>query len=340
MEKIDYEPKVTLWILKIQNSFSNFFKYRLIASLFIFYLPIVLIGLILQFYYNYSVFSQGIFFALTWLGIAPCLIESAFLHIKNFFESHKALFLDIYEWKDLYKREISRIQSRDFLFFGIPWGIITSIVLYFLKYHYAPLLIKIWGISSFFLLFLISAIGFWGMYLLVTMMKEICSAKINFNPYHPDRFGGISDFGRFAVKGALFFSSGAMVFPLVFEIANEFHSAQSTLLLIVYILAGIFIMVMIASFILPILEIKKLADKEKEKVILKSRTELDNMIDEFNKEEGLDLKKAIEITLHYHLRYSKLSEIKDYPWDFRVLLEFSMSFIIPILVTIIQIVLQ
>jgi hypothetical protein len=49
------------------------------------------------------------------------------------------------------------------------------------------------------------------------------------------------------------------------------------------------------------------------------------------------MKKGIEIAMHYYFTYSKLLEIKNYPFDSRVLLEFALSFIIPVGVAILQI---
>jgi len=295
-------------------------------------------GYLLQQYYEYEIFTYGIVLSLFWIAIAPFLIQHAFDHVKKFFLNHKHIFINESDWQNLYFNELRRIQSNKFLFLGIPWGIIASILLFLLKFQEAHFLIQLWGFVSFFTLFFVSSIGFYGVFVLISMMKNIRAVPIDFNPFHPDKFGGISDFGSFSVKGALYFSSGALVFPLVFEIANDLSNGTDILLVLLYILSAMFLIVMISSFLLPVLEVKNLADSEKQKVILESRRKLDSLINDYSELSELNPKKIIEIGMHYYFRHLKLLEVKDYPWDFRVLFEFSLSFLIPIAIAIMQIV--
>jgi len=171
----------------------------------------------------------------------------------------------------------------------------------------------------------------------LTMMNKILPENISFNPYHPDKFGGISEFGRFSVKVSLYFSSGALVFPLAFEIIDKMHKGPNLLNVSIYLLAGFFLCVMFASFLVPIFQIKNFVDPIKEKIILEARSELDKMVNEFKANQDFHIKQALEILMHYYFNYSKLLELKDYPWDLRVLLEYSLSFAIPIAVAIFQI---
>jgi hypothetical protein len=313
-----YGNEVTLWIIRWQNLLSKLLHSKLLASVFMFYIPIMVTGYILQENYDYKIFSNGIIIALLWIAIAPFVIQNALQHVITFFYTHKHVFQNQEEWGTLYRNEIKRIKSSRYLVFCLPWGIITSLVFLCCAFTEAPLLIQFWVTGSFFILFFVSSIGFYGVYVLITMIQNICTADIIFNPFHPDKFGGISDFGDFAVRIALYFSSGALVLPLVYEVVENIAIEYNSLSIVIYFFAGFFIVVMLAAFFVPILEIKKLADYAKERIMVESRNKLDKMTADFKKSDDFNLKQFIEKLLYYHLNHSKLSELKNYPWDFRV----------------------
>ena len=274
--------------------------------------------------------------SLVWIAIAPFLIQNAFDFVFNFFERYKHLSRKEEVWQALLRSEAERFQSSKYLVFGLPWATITSGLVVFCGFSNAPFLIQIWAAFSFFILFLISSIGFFGVHVLLGMMRRVLPENIDFNPYHPDRFGGVSEFGRFSVKVSLYFSTGALVFPLAFEVVAKIGSEADFLYVPVYLLAGFFLSVMLASFIVPIFQIKNFVDPIKEEIILEARSELDRMMTEFRVSRDLDIKKGMEILMHFHFNYSKLLELKDYPWDLRVLFEYSLSFAIPVAVGIVQ----
>lgn len=334
------KPEVTLWILKWQYSLSKFFRLKIIASLFMFYIPIIITGLILQKFYNYQIFSLNIHVALLWIGIGPYLIENGFIYLNDFFNKKKNIFLNADEWKALYFNEMKRIQTSKYLFqFGLPWGIITSIVFSYCLYNNAPIIIQFWSIISFFILFFVSSIGFVGILFLISVLNNIFMSEIYFNPFHPDKLGGFSDFSSFSVKISLLFSSGSLVFPLTYEIINHIN-ASDWFSNIIYLLSGFYLAAIIASFLIPILKINKFIDNKKNHLILESWNVLNNMIIEFKESKDLNMKKGIDISMYYFFYHSKLLNIKDYPWDIRILMEFSLSFVLPISVLVLKIYFQ
>ncbi len=333
-----YDEFVKLWVIKWQRVLSNLFRSRIVASFIMFYFPIKISGYILQYVYGYDIFSVGVFVSLLWIAIAPAIIENVLYHVINFFIKHKKVFRNEKEWKNIFFKEIHRIQSSRYSLYGVFWAIATSLIIVFIIFVDAPLLIQFWAGISFFILFFVSSIGFYGVYVLVTMMDYIFSADIIFDPFHADGFGGISDFGKFSVKISFYFSSGALAFPLAFEILANIGYMNSIEVFLVYLLLGLFVLTLFVSFLFPIFRIKSFVDPLKESIIMESRNKLNDMIKDFSESEYLDLKKGMEIYMHYHLVYLKKLEMKDYPWDIRVLLEFSLSFLIPIIVATLQLI--
>jgi hypothetical protein len=330
-------PQRTLWIIKWQIALSKLVRSKLLSSAMIFYIPIIIFGFILEWYYNYKILRLSIHISLLWLAIAPAVIETAFNHIDKFFINHRHIFNNQSEWRSIYESEITRIQSYRYLIFGVPWALCTSLAVYFSLCSDPPLFIKLWYIISYFILFLISSIGFYGVFAMVAMIKNICRADIIFNPFHPDKFGGISDFGNFVVKIAFYFSSGSLLLPLAFDIVSHFRLSSEFLSYSIYALTISFILVMLFSFIIPIIEIKQLIDPKKNKLILNSRSKLDRMISDLANKSEFDSKGLSDLAVYYMLVYSKLTETKNYPYDIKVLLELSSSLIIPVGVAVLQI---
>lgn len=331
------KPFVSLWIIRVQNFYSKIFHSKIIASVMLIYVPIMVSGLILQSRLDYFIFTRGIIISLAWTAISPFLIQDSLSLINNFLNNQKHIFRNGKEWKKLYDKEIKQYQSLRYLYFGFPFAIIVTAIILFTIFNTAPLLIQLWAAVSYFVMMFIGSTGFYAIYRIILIVFNVCAADINFNPYHPDKFGGFSSFGNFSVKGAIYFSSGAMVFPLVFEVLDSISFFTDLFEIVVYFIVGFYILIMITSFILPMIRIKNFVDVRKEKIILESRSEFDKMIDDFRHEKEINIKQGIDIYMYYKFKYVQLFELKNYPYDFRVLAEFALSFFIPLCVALIEI---
>ncbi|NHI95073.1 MAG: hypothetical protein EAX96_21460 [Candidatus Lokiarchaeota archaeon] len=89
-----------------------------------------------------------------------------------------------------------------------------------------------------------------------------------------------------------------------------------------------------------VFKINKFIDNKKNQLILDSWNVLNNMIFEFKESKDLNMKKGIDISMYYIFYHSKLLNLKDNPWNIRILMEFSLSFVLPILVFVLKIYFQ
>jgi hypothetical protein len=135
----------------------------------------------------------------------------------------------------------------------------------------------------------------------------------------------------------LYFSTGALVIPLAIEIITSFSNGSNTVLYVVGVLIAIYILTMIMGFIMPVFDIKAYVDRQKEKIILESWNKILRLIDEFKAEKELNIKKGIELYFEYNYRHNRLLEIRDYPFDGKVFVELSLSFILPLGVILFEI---
>ncbi|RZB29129.1 MAG: hypothetical protein AEth_01461 [Candidatus Argoarchaeum ethanivorans] len=126
-----------------------------------------------------------------------------------------------------------------------------------------------------------------------------------------------------------------MVFPLSYEAIYHINDGDF-FSNVVYLISAFYLVAIIASFLIPISKINKFVDNKKEYLILESWNKLNNMMNEFKESKDLNMKKGIDISMHYFFYHSKLLNMKNYPWDIRVLMEFSLSFILPIAVLVLK----
>lgn len=334
----DWPPRLV--IIRLQRRLSRVVGIRIVSSVCLMFLPVMAVAVYLQVQTGSPVLSRGVVTALAWLAVAPWLIEDAVRLTHDLLREYRPFFVDDEEWNRFAERQVRRLESSSYLYFGLPWAAAVTAVILLVVFPGAPPAVQIWAGISFLLLFLTSAIGFRGTLVLISIVQELCKSDIRFVPHHPDRFGGMNGMGSYAVRGALYFSSGAMVFPLVFEVINKLGTAGGLMELAVFGLVAVFIGFTIAAFLVPTSAIKEFVGAEKTRVLLQSSDKLDSLIARFEEAERFDAKTAGEIVCHYFLRHSEFNQIKDYPYDARVLVELTVSVLIPIAVVTIELVLR
>jgi len=336
MEEVVYDPmKPTLWIIRWQDELTGIIKNKFLAAFVMFFLPIILVGIFLQLLTGYQIFDYSLIIALLWLVVAPLIIQDGFYYLNHFFIEHKDLFVHDYEWRSVYYDQVKKIQSSKYLKFGIPWALITSSIAVVAVFNYAPGIIQLWAFISAFILFFISSIGFYVIYVTLNLMKDIFTTDVKFDLLHPDQFGGISDLGRFSIRISLYFSTGAFLFPLIFTTVAKLNFPLLELL--IYIFFGFYILTLIASFIIPILQIKNFADSKKEELLTNSEAKLKRMFNDLELSQEKNYEKGMKIYLYYNYVHKRMLEAKTYPWDLGVILEFGLSLIIPIVVVLLQV---
>jgi len=349
---------------KIANFFgkkiSNFFYKiglhitRLAASSVLFFIPSYVLGYLLQEFYNYEIMTLSLILTLLWGFISPYLLLYAATILNNLLNKHKELFEDEDKWKEVHLNTLDDFICSNNFYFGFVWSTIAAAIVTFVYFCDAPTPIKVWSFASSFYLSFISSLGFHGVNTIVNMMDDVFSLEekiLKFNVNHPDYFGGFSNFDGFVVEATVLFASGTLIIPIGFDICykcnNEFYIYLTIFLVLIYLF-------MIGyCFFTPLLKIKDFVIHEKKRLIRKSLDDLDKKerlihrsLDDLDKmnydfkdddKKNLCLKNSIHIFMYYQITHSRLEKIKTNPWDFKSLLEFSLSVIVPSIVTIMKI---
>jgi hypothetical protein len=325
-----------LLISKIHYFIRRYIKNTVAASIIFPVLPVIIIAIYLQYIYHYQILTRGISFALLWMAIAPALIQDSYHSMDRFFEKHEFLFSNLNEYNKLRSFHLHKFDDSSHLILNYGWSIIASVVVTLTRFFTAPTIIQVWAFITFFIIFYFSTIGYRGIIILPKIIKHICSTNLIFNPYHYDEFGGMKSIEKFIMKGILYFSTGALLFPLVFSILR--HAEYSNLYLdsSVYILTSLFIAVLLYSFICPILIIKRYVVKEKQKLIHQSQKKLDKLYNQAtNSEETLN--KSLNVYLYNELYHKKIVGIKEFPYDATVFFELVISILLPITIAAVEI---
>lgn len=334
------------WLIKHQILFTRSFDKeghlisRLFASSAFFFIPSYVSGYLLQETYNYKIMSYSIIFSLLWGLISPFLLLYAATLLYKFLQDNMKNSSDEKKWENIHHDTFNNLFSKGFRSFGLLWSTLVALIATFVYFYGSPTPIKLWAFIFSFYLSLISSLGFHGVNTIVKMMDQICLLEpkvLKFDVNHSDHFGGFSSFDRFVVRATLLFSSGTLFIPIVFDICYKCNYQYYIYLTILLVL--IYIYMIGYCFFVPLFKIKNFVINEKERLIRESLDSLDEMISCFkdNDEEKQCLKDFIEILMHYHIKHSRLENIKTNPWDFKSLLEFSFSVLVPSVVTLIQI---
>ena len=182
-----------------------------------------------------------------------------------------------------------------------------------------------------------SGYGFWGVLCLLKIIDDIIQSNLVINPNHPDKFGGLKALISLGITGSSLFSSGALLFPIAFEVID---SLGSNILVeyLCYVAMGLFILFVLLGFFVPLSKIRERAGTEKTKKILDSEAKLQAMSSKYL----LDLNKDISIeklaqVYQYTQQHLRLYEMKGFPVELKTFLEMLSSIVVPLGIFLLQV---
>jgi hypothetical protein len=305
-----------------------------IISSFLVFASVLSAGLYLQFLYDVVLITRPSLMALAWLAIGPWLIFEASRLSLEFLESYRDVFPTREAWSALVDAHMQRL-STGWMWFAVPWSVLVTSIVATLAFPGVAGPVFAWVVVSFGLLFLISGCGFWGVMALVRLVRDFSSSGIRYRPFHPDRFGGVAAVGTFSARGALYFSSGALVLPLAFDIIDR-EQRGGTAPVFAYGVTTVFIVFVLAAFILPIMDIKRFADGERVRVNEEARARLEQLMAAYARAPEHDEKLAHQIEMCYQMECEELEKLRPYPYDLKVGVELTLSVAVPIAIVVLE----
>jgi hypothetical protein len=225
------------------------------------------------------------------------------------------------------------------LVFSIPFGI-GAFWLEFASF-FGDSLVLACGAGLFYgTLMFLAGWGFWGIVGLLSVPTWIRHVDLDLNPYHPDEFGGLRSFGQFTILGGTYFFTGSLVIPAAVALIGRLRAVDGSLAGATYGIMGLYAAFGVLGFIIPQVQLRDKSRSEKAKELAKIGTPLNWAYTEFavgKTEPDVDVKGMESLRFRRDVFYKDVRAIREWPYDFKVLLEIAGALLVPILVTIIQV---
>jgi hypothetical protein len=277
-------------------------------------------------FYQKIPLSFGYLSCLSWLFIGPFLIYNAG-KIANELWPQLTELLEKCEIKELQTYEKS-FESFRYLIIGIPAAVGVSILVL------APQgvltssisLYTIFYLVSWIVLALLGSIGIWGTFQLVLMIWKVRKYELSLDPYSPDGFGGMGVLANFAIKATLMYSTGALMIPMVYDVATRQDTLNQTFSGAIFG-STFFSFTVLLSFLVPLVALNRAAVKGRESLLKKTAKQCNEFLEVCK--QNSEIESGIQM-LVAQSHYNQISQMRVYPFDVGILLKLTASVALPI----------
>ena len=279
--------------------------------------------------------------ALLWLNLGPILIwyyDERLL--PNFF--HKILDIVPHRRKvRALAEKYDRLFSKKYWIIVIPWNILLiyaflgsqdvlvqgGLLGYADVFYWILFAGAVWTLS-------LTGIGFWGILVMLLAVSEISRQSLRIDPLHPDKLGGLSCVGYYAIGTTVLFSSGSLFLPLVFQLTTETNVAS----IYIYLATSVFSFFILLSFLYPTVRIHGKAKAARDSILdrlRKRHARLNSELDISNTDALEALTSHLEI-IRLRSEYQDYRNVKLYPFEFETFLKLASSVILPVVFLLVQ----
>lgn len=280
-------------------------------------------------------------FGLIWINLGPFLIwyYDERLLPKFFFS-----VLDIVKDKNKIEKlakKYDTLFSKRFWLITIPW----ILFLMYMCLQIPETLSRggiLGGVNDFFYwLFLIGIVwvglitstGFLGVLITIFAIRDVSKETLKIDPLHPDRLGGLSCIGNYAIGTTILFSTGSLFIPVVFQLISN-----KGILFFIYPGVLLFSVFILLSFLYPTIKIHHRAKLIRDGILDKLRKKYGELSHKLNT-NSQDYTKTVASYLElYRLRseYLDYKGVSLYPLEIEIFVRLISSVILPIVFLLIQ----
>ena len=277
-------------------------------------------------------FSIGVLLALVEIGLTPFLLHVAITDAYRHLRELKPKFgaADISD--KLRQRTLESIESRVRFFVVVPLVILFALfaVLYFFNEY--PWGVKLWGTVTALVLAFLAAIGSWAIWEMVRLNDRVCASDLKLEPFHPDESGGLRILGWLSARCTLYFSTAVLYFPVAFELAEKLQGRM-----IVLAIFGGFVVVGLYAFVKSQLAVRRKIRSLKDNCIVSSQKRLEAMISRLERgDQLLGIDEIARLATYYFVYHRRLGEIKEWSYDFGMILRLAISFLFPLAILLLE----
>lgn len=243
----------------------------------------------------------------------------------------------VHEVAETYKR----VFSTHYLRFAAPWTVLVVGLIVLNVGYFETIAVEGLGDPAFwiYLLFatwwgIITGIGFHGAITAIRAIRAVGDLDLEIDPLHPDGVGGVSGVGYLAIWTTMLISLGSLTLPLAFILATE--GGYSVL---VYLAVGIYVAVIVASFVYPTVYVHRQAQEIREAELEKRRDKIRRLQAQAGDLENADgatdesatmdeVAKRLEIQ-RLRDEFNEYADVNLYPLSVSILLKLASSILLP-----------
>jgi hypothetical protein len=185
---------------------------------------------------------------------------------------------------------------------------------------------------------LVAMFGIWGVYVMIKSIKEISKQWLHIDPLHPDKVGGLSSVGNFAISTTVIFSSGALWIPLAIELAAD----QPILANLAFGLMGAWMILTLLCFAYPTFKIHTKASKIQKRILnelrldyakIRKKVVVDKLTISNDNIEAIGNFFKMEIL---RKEFKDYQDLKLYPFEIKIFTKLVSSVLLPLLIWLLQ----
>lgn len=297
----------------------------------------------IRYEYITTTFLIAYILGMIWLNLGPFLIWHYDQRLQpDFFKKVSAIVPD-QERLNALATKYGNLFRKRFWILTVPWTLIvtavwvTSISGLALEggiFGLGDVFYWVWFVIIF-ITAIVSSIGFWGVLVTILAIRGVSREKsLRIDPLHPDKMGGLSTVGSYAIGTTLLFSSGSLYLPLGFQLASGSELATS----FIYLAALLFSAFILLSFLGPTLIVHRRAKSIRNTALGELRekyTEQSHTLD-INDENSMAANICYLKLSRIRSEYLDYQNVKLYPFEVGILVKLITSVVLPLLFLLIK----
>jgi hypothetical protein len=146
----------------------------------------------------------------------------------------------------------------------------------------------IFFVGSWIVLALVGSIGVWGVIQLIRLILATRKYNLRLNPLSFDRFGGMKFLANFGIKSTAMYSSGALLIPIMVEIAAHSEIYQE-LASVVIAYSGFYALSVLLSFLVQVFALHIAAVKGRNEILKETNRQYQKLLTDYDREGSSEI---------------------------------------------------
>jgi hypothetical protein len=181
---------------------------------------------------------------------------------------------------------------------------------------------------------LLTGIGFWGVLVTSLVIRELSHSSLCIDPLHPDKLGGLSSTGHYAIGTTLLFSSGSLFLPAAFQLFSGNKEASQHVIIGVSIFSSFILL----SFLYPTISVHQQAKSVRDAVLGQLREKYVGITNSLalGESNGINAIVSHLELLRIRNEYQDYRAVKLYPFETKIFAKLISSVVLPFAFLLIQ----